>query len=173
MLRIGYEPLLQAGVGTMKERMRAQTGGGGALLRLRVPAEARYGRRTRERVARFIADHRVSDDDAEAFLTAVSEALANAIEHSGTLGPIELSCRLAGRRLVATIVDDGAGFTSKAPAAPKLPDPLAERGRGLAIMRRLTDHFEIRSLPGKGTSVILERTIRRSAKIKDDDDIAS
>ena len=151
--------------------MRVQPGGG-ASLRLRVPVEARFGRLTRERVARFTAGHCVPEADAEAFLTAVSEALANAIEHSGALTPIEVSCRLAGRRLVATVVDDGNGFPGETIGEPRLPDGMAERGRGLPIMRRLTHHFEIHSVPGKGTSVILERTISRSAE-GEDDDIAS
>jgi serine/threonine-protein kinase RsbW len=152
--------------------MRANVSGGGATLQLCVPPEARFGRLTRERVAQFTADHCIPEADAEAFLTAVSEALANAIEHSGTLVSIEVSCRLTGRRLVATVVDDGVGFASEVPGEPKLPDVTAERGRGLPIMRRLTDHFEIRSMPGKGTSVILERAIRRPAE-SEDDDIAS
>ncbi|MBV8367502.1 MAG: ATP-binding protein [Candidatus Eremiobacteraeota bacterium] len=153
--------------------MRGHGSGGGATLQLRVPPEPRFGRLTRERVAQFTADHCIPEADAEAFLTAVSEALANAIEHSGTPTSIEVSCRLTGRRLVATVVDDGVGFASEVPGEPVLPDPLAERGRGLPIMRRLTDHFEVRSTPGAGTSVILERMIRRSAESEDDDDIAS
>ena len=151
--------------------MRAQPGGG-ASLRLRVPMEARFGRLTRERVARFLAGHCISGADAEEFLTAVSEAVGNAIEHSGTHGSVEVSCRLSGQRLVATVVDDGVGFPSDALDDPQLPDGMAERGRGLPIMRRFTDHFEIRSVQGKGTSVILERTIRRPAE-SEDDDIAS
>jgi len=37
---------------------------------------------------------------------------------------------------------------------------LAERGRGLPIMRRYTDSLSVRSAPGKGTSITLARYVR-------------
>ncbi|HEV3085689.1 MAG TPA: ATP-binding protein [Candidatus Elarobacter sp.] len=151
------------------------TGGGAASIRLSVPPEARSACRVRECVAEFLATHCVPDADAQEFLSAVSEAFANAIEHARTARSIEVACRLAGgERLVATIVDDGVGFDAAARMREAmLPHALAERGRGLPIMQRYTDHFEVRSTPGAGTSVILERLVRRAGEREDEDDVAS
>ncbi len=138
----------------------------GASLRLEVPPEARYGRSVRESVAEFAFANHIPAGDADEFVTAVSEALANAIEHSGSPRTIEVACWLAGAdKLVATIVDHGVGFDSdRVLAGVSVPDPLAERGRGLPIMRRYTDLFSIRSVPGEGTSVMLGRSVRYGAR---------
>lgn len=135
--------------------------GAGASLRLRVPPDPRYGRYVRERVTSFAGTHDVPEHDALEFVTAVSEALANAIEHSRSAETIEVSCWLVGDdQLIATVVDYGVGFEGPVLGEPRLPEPLAERGRGLPIMRRFTDLFSVRSAPGKGTSVILGRYVR-------------
>ena len=67
----------------------------------------------------------------------VGEALANAIEHSGTGGSIDVRCQISEGKIVATIVDAGRGFNSA--DQPMSPPPLfAERGRGLPLPARLT-----------------------------------
>lgn len=136
--------------------------GVGATLRLRVPPDARYSGYVRQRVMSFAAGARVPEPDAADFVTAVSEALANAIEHSRSTESIDIACWLVGRnQLIATVVDHGIGFAAReALTEPRLPEPLAERGRGLPIMRRYTDLFSVRSIPGKGTSVLLGRYLR-------------
>ncbi len=134
----------------------------GASFCLRVPPEARYGRSVREGVARFALTHDVPPADADEFVVAVSEALANAIEHSRSPERIEVSCWIgADNQLLASVVDHGVGFTVEpANARPHAPDLLAERGRGLPIMRRYTDQLAVHSAPGQGTSITLGRYVR-------------
>lgn len=135
--------------------------GAGASLRLRVPPDPRYGRYVRERVTTFASAHHIPHQDAAEFVTAVSEALANAIEHSRSPETIEISCWIVGDdQVIATVVDHGVGFEAPEVREPTLPEPFAERGRGLPIMRRYTDLFSLRSTPGKGTSVVLGRFVR-------------
>ncbi len=108
----------------------------------------------------FAAAHGVPKGDAADFVAALSEALANAIEHSQSKD-IEVSCALVDDEcLVATVVDHGVGFAADPHGRPSLPDPLAERGRGLPLMRRFTDDVAVRSVPGKGTAVVLSRHLR-------------
>ena len=92
----------------------------------------------------------------------MAEAFANAVEHAQSSQPIEISCSLMGGvTLLATIVDHGRGFPLERALRPvDLPDDLSERGRGLPIMRRCTDHFSLRTTPGGGTTVVLGRTLR-------------
>lgn len=135
-----------------------------ARLRLLIPPDATFGRYVRSRIASFAAASGIVDCDLDDFMTGIGEALANAIEHSGTRRPIEVTAWLADRHeLLATIVDAGVGFAADE-ANPHLPaDDLAERGRGLSIMRRCSDVFTIRSAPGQGTAVTLGRFLRRKA----------
>jgi anti-sigma regulatory factor (Ser/Thr protein kinase) len=106
-------------------------------------------------VADFARTHGIAGDTLNHFLSALGEALANAIEHARSEKPIEIEVRIALDRIVATIRDRGVGFASEPPANPVLPEPNAERGRGLPIMRRCCDIFSIESSPGHGTSVLI------------------
>lgn len=143
-----------------KNRAQASTrkrGGGGPSLTVRIPPNAQFGKNVREEVTAYVNQFRISPLELEEFIFAIGEALSNAIEHSGSSDVIEVHCQLEGDKIIATVIDSGRGFlTDLHPAAP-LPDDLAERGRGLPIMRRCTDIFAVHSIPGKGTAVVLGR----------------
>ena len=63
--------------------------------------------------------------------------------------------------IMATISDTGVGFVAQEVVPePPLPDPQAERGRGLPIMRRCSDIFLVKSVPGQGTAVVVGRYLR-------------
>ena len=127
-------------------------------LRLRVPPDARYGKFVRERLARFAAEASLTGADLREFITAIGEALANAIEHAKATDPIEISAYLVDDDIVmATVVDTGIGFAPDDTGERALPPTLAERGRGLPIMKSYVDLFTVRSEPGRGTAVILGR----------------
>lgn len=146
------------------EGMRFNSGEpGGRSLRVRIPPNARFSRSVRHQVLSFAGDHEISDHELEEFIFAVGEALANAIEHSRTSDVIEVHCQIEDDKILATIVDSGAGFTSD-PVDVSLPDALTERGRGLPIMRRCTDIFAVHSVPGRGTAVVLGRYLRRNSR---------
>lgn len=134
--------------------------GGGSTLKVRIPPSARYGKSVRDEVISFANNHHIGRADLEQFIFAVGEALANAIEHSGSNDVIEVRCQIEPDKIVATVIDSGKGFEPKAASADKLPDELVERGRGLPIMQRCTDIFAVRSIRGKGTAVVLGRYLR-------------
>ena len=123
-------------------------------LRLRIPPTAPRAREVRSVVTAFAKLQGVRSRDLESLIFAVGEALANAIEHAGG-DEIEVHCLVDGRLLQVSITDTGRGF----PVVPKkrmpLPDALSERGRGIPIMQRCTDVFQVRNLPDGGTEVVL------------------
>lgn len=106
----------------------------------------------------------LSREDLEEFVFAVGEALANAIEHSCSTDVIEVRCQIEEDKIVATIVDSGAGFRAGSMPKADFPDTLCERGRGLPIMRRCTDIFAVHSVPGRGTAVVLGRYLQRKRR---------
>lgn len=134
-----------------------------AVLDFRVLPQPHLCAVVRQGVADFARSHGVVEEDLTHILTALGEALANAIEHAGGQEPIDVEIRVGSDRIVATVMDSGIGFPSEIASPPDLPEPSAERGRGLPIMRRCTDIFAIRSLPGRGTAVVLGRYLRKGA----------
>jgi anti-sigma regulatory factor (Ser/Thr protein kinase) len=124
-----------------------------AILDFRVPSQPHLSRVVREAVGDFARSHGISGDTLNHFLSALGEALANAIEHARSEKPIEIEVRIGEGLIVATVRDRGIGFASDPSVDPVLPDPHAERGRGLPIMRRCCDIFVVDSAPGRGTSV--------------------
>ena len=102
-------------------------------------------------------------DEAYWALTALREAVANAIRHGHHGRPEELvrvDYRVRADQISITIVDQGDGFD---PAA--IPDPrdaeniLKPCGRGIFYMRRFMDEVVFRREPGGGTMVCMNRRL--------------
>ncbi len=97
--------------------------------------------------------------------TAVSEAVTNCIVHAyrGTSGKIELLARrLDGNMLYIKIRDNGCGIPDIEQAMTPLytSAPEEERaGLGFALMENFMDKVTVRSVCGKGTTVIMKRKI--------------
>ena len=95
------------------------------------------------------------------FLTAVDEAVANAVRHGSPRGErsiVKVTCRPLPGGLLVEVRDQGKGFA--VPMSPKMPDPEAAGGRGLPLMCALADAVEIAS--GKrGTTVTLHKAVSR------------
>jgi anti-sigma regulatory factor (Ser/Thr protein kinase) len=140
------------------------------VLHFRVRPEPRASRAVRAGVAQFGREHGVSDDDLDLFLTALGEAIANAVEHGARNSravSIDVEVRIGGDRIIGHVQDDGDGFTPPSVAEPSLPDATSERGRGLPIIRRCSDFFAVTSSPGKGTAVLLGRYFRPEDDVAD------
>ena len=103
--------------------------------------------------------------------TAVSEAVTNCIVHAypDRLGVIHLTARLYERRLVVTVKDAGIGIEDIAQAMTPMYTscPDAERaGLGFAVMESFMDKLRVRSRPGKGTTVTMEKRIADRAALQ-------
>jgi anti-sigma regulatory factor (Ser/Thr protein kinase) len=126
-------------------------------LNLEVPVDPHYGHEVRRQVLAFAAWHSIEAERLTDFLTALGEALANAFEHSGAR-TVVVEIRLTPTHILAQISDEGVGFPSEE-ARRRLPEPSAERGRGIPLMRSCCDIFELLSQPGSGTSVVVGCTL--------------
>ncbi|HEV8021275.1 MAG TPA: ATP-binding protein [Candidatus Lustribacter sp.] len=118
----------------------------------------------RQSVMGFARGQGIEAGDITDFVTALGEALANAIEHSHTAEPITIVVWVLDDRLFASVSDRGVGFQPAERGGPEgLSDTFAERGRGLGIMRRFADVLSVRSIPGQGTRVTLGCNVHHSA----------
>jgi anti-sigma regulatory factor (Ser/Thr protein kinase) len=131
-------------------------------LSLEIPVAPHYGQEVRRQVLDFASHRGIGEDCLTDFLTALGEALANAFEHSKAQS-VEVAVMVTSTHILAEIRDSGVGFESEDELL-RLPDPNAERGRGLPLMRRCCDVFEILSKPGAGTSVVVGCTLVSAAE---------
>ena len=87
--------------------------------------------------AAVLAD-RFPEDVTDDALLCVSELAANAVQHAGTAYEVRLND--AAGPLCISVVDDDVSFTPHAtPSA--LPGPMAEAGRGLAIVAAVSTRY--------------------------------
>jgi anti-sigma regulatory factor (Ser/Thr protein kinase) len=97
---------------------------------------------------------RLAQDRLAELRLLVSELVTNAVRHGlDRRGAVELTMRLAGRRLRVEVVDGGAGFTP--PTGEH--DPEDPGGWGLVVVDELVDRWGV-DVAG-GTRVWFERNV--------------
>ena len=87
-------------------------------------------------------------------LLAVSEACINGVRYTSRDNPdasVTVITEPASDHLMIEVLDNGTGFHV---SQPLMPEPMAERGRGIALMHALMDRVDIESNPS-GTRVRL------------------
>ena len=99
-------------------------------------------REARDELARMLAERRWTGD-VDAVLLVVHEAIVNAHSHAG--GARQVRVTFDGPTLSVELSDEGPGF--EVPEEPPMPDPKAERGRGLWLMRQMASEVEVRRDP--------------------------
>lgn len=120
----------------------------------------------RSAVACFAAQLDPTLEELGDIRTAVSEAVTNCIVHAypENLGVITLRCRiLKGNILDVVVKDQGVGIADIEQARrPMFTTGGSDRsGMGFTIMESFMTSFEIKSLPGKGTTVHMRRKIQK------------
>ena len=97
--------------------------------------------------------------------TAVSEAVTNCIVHAypDTVGKIRMRLRvLEGGLLEIAVQDWGCGIEDLQRAREPLFTTGGEErsGMGFTIMESFMDKLRVRSRPGRGTTVVMQRRVR-------------
>jgi anti-sigma regulatory factor (Ser/Thr protein kinase) len=142
-------------------------------LHVRIPPDPRYAQTVRGALAAFASLHGVEEVDQAALVSAVGEALANAIEHGTPEADIEVTVEIDPHLVSARVVDNGCGFGATPIGFAPLPEGYTERGRGIPIMQRSVDLCAVESLPGLGTTVTLGRFRRDTSRTNQERTTAS
>ncbi|SDI38459.1 ATP-binding protein [Nonomuraea jiangxiensis] len=93
-------------------------------------------------------------DDIELMLT---EACSNVIKHAEPSDCYRVSAAVFDHMCIIKVVDAGGGFD---PREIVDPEPNADHGRGLQIMRALADDIRFTNRAQKGAVVCLEKRLR-------------
>ncbi|WBB81655.1 ATP-binding protein [Micromonospora sp. WMMD882] len=112
--------------------------------------------RVRHEVGRRLAEAGLPEQEAEDFLLAVNEAMANALRHGPGSGHLRL---WRDGSVVCEVADTGLGFPDGPPQRPlRPPGPRQQGGRGLWLAQQYSDELRIDSSP-EGTNVRLSKAL--------------
>jgi serine/threonine-protein kinase RsbW len=109
----------------------------------------------------------VNEDSVADILLAATEACTNVVLHAGHSAPAytvaatvdSVACRVE-------VTDAGQGCQQRRTGLRRIDHAdLAESGRGFAIMQACVDAVTLRSAPGQGTRVVLDKRIRWEAPL--------
>ena len=133
-------------------------------IKLEFPSKSCNEAFARTAAAAFAAQLDPTLEELGDIKTAVSEAVTNAIVHGypDTLGRIAMRLRIIkGNTLKISIRDWGRGIADVQQAMTPLYTTGGEErsGMGFTIMGSFMDKLRVRSSPGKGTTVVMQRFI--------------
>lgn len=111
--------------------------------------------RLREAVSRYAQDCGFSAAAVRDIVLIANELAANVIKHGGGTGRMWLWCH--GPKLYCQVSDLGTGMTQPDRAGAALADPRTPTGRGLWIVRQMSDRVHISTGP-TGTTVTVAFT---------------
>ena len=120
----------------------------------------------RSAVACFAAQMDPTLEELGDIRTAVSEAVTNCIVHAypDKIGSITLRCRILKDHILDIVVkDQGIGISDVEQARrPMFTTGGSDRsGMGFTIMESFMTSFEIKSVPGTGTTIHMRRRIQK------------
>ncbi len=133
-------------------------------IRITFPSRSANEAFARSAAAAFAAQLDPTLEELGDIRTAVSEAVTNCIVHAypDTIGKIKLEMSiLDGHTLEISVRDWGRGIPDVAQAMqPLYTTGGSDRsGMGFSIMGSFMDRLKVKSAPGKGTAVLMRRTI--------------
>lgn len=134
-------------------------------IKIEFPSKSSNEAFARTAAAAFASQLDPTMDELGDIRTAVSEAVTNAIVHAypDSIGKISMRLRILGRdTLEVSVRDWGRGIEDVERAMTPLYTTGGEErsGMGFTIMGSFMDKIRVRSTPGKGTTVTMQRCIR-------------
>ncbi len=120
---------------------------------LSLPQDAVSVPLARRTVAAMLEQTGIDGDCLGDVKLALSEACTNVLDHAGSGAGYQVVIGLENDLLTMDVTDDGPGFVNHRPR-PTMPDPLAARGRGAALIAALTDHANFDSVTSGGGATV-------------------
>lgn len=124
-------------------------------VRLNLPREADSVPAVRRLLRCALSVFHVDRQDGDDLELALSEACANVVRHATGADGIQICLDVAEDRCAIDVADNGAGFDAD---AVNDPEPGGERGRGLFLIKALSDNVRMLSTPRKGSLIHFEKS---------------
>jgi serine/threonine-protein kinase RsbW len=125
-------------------------------LDLKIPCREEFAAIVRAQAEAIARRLNYNDDEVSDIVMSVGEACDNSIEHGYSENGIDLHYTISMDDVRIEVIDYGRGFNPEG-KGDEHPDLFSERGRGIFIMKNLTDSVEIQSIPGQGSRVIITK----------------
>ena len=108
----------------------------------------------------------INEDSVADILLAATEACTNAVLHAGQSAPAyTVAATVDSGACRVEVTDAGEGCPRRTRGRVCRDGELAESGRGFAIMSAYVDAVTLRTTPGEGTRVVLDKRIRWEAPL--------
>ena len=136
----------------------------GNYMILDFPSKSSNEAFARSAVACFAAQLDPTLEELGDIRTAVSEAVTNCIVHAypDQLGNITLRCRILKDNILDIVIKDkgiGIGDVEQARRPAYTTGGNDRSGMGFTIMESFMDQLSVRSIPGRGTTVIMKKKL--------------
>jgi serine/threonine-protein kinase RsbW len=124
-------------------------------VRLNLPREVDSVPAVRRLLRCALSAFQVDRQDGDDLELALTEACANVVNHATGADSIEVSLDVAEDRCAIDVADNGEGFDATGVTDP---EPSSERGRGLFLIRALSDNVRMQSTPRRGSLIHFEKS---------------
>lgn len=115
----------------------------GKQFRERIAVDASRLAGARGRLSRYLADQGVEPAAARQIVLCASEALSNAVQHSGSSDPIVLEAGLCDGRITISVSDRGTGMGDVCVDPTLVADRREPSGRGFFLIWSYMDDLEV------------------------------
>jgi serine/threonine-protein kinase RsbW len=126
-------------------------------VRLNLPREADSVPAVRRLLRCALAILRVDRQSGADLEIALTEACANVVKHATGADKFEVRLDVAADRCAIDVLDNGSGFDA-ATIGDAAPATRGEHGRGLFLIRALSDNVRMHSAPRHGCVIHFEKT---------------
>jgi serine/threonine-protein kinase RsbW len=126
-------------------------------VRLDLPREVDSVPAVRKLLRCALAVLHVDRESGEDLELALTEACANVVNHADGTDKFQVHLDVAGDRCSIDVVDHGAGFDTTEMDG-STPVAGSERGRGLFLIRALSDNVRLQSSPRRGSLIHFEKS---------------
>ena len=124
-------------------------------VRLNLPREVDSVPAVRRLLRCALSIFHVDRQDGDDLELALTEACANVVRHAAGADGIDVCLDVAEDHCAIDVADNGAGFDADAVGDP---GPDSERGRGLFLIRALSDRVRMQSTPRRGSLIHFEKS---------------
>jgi serine/threonine-protein kinase RsbW len=128
------------------------------LVQLYLPRDAASVSISRRIVRSALVALGVVDDVRYDVELALTEACANVVKHAARSDEYHVTIGIEDTRCLIDVVDSGNGYEETALLA-SMPHPSAEEGRGLHLIRMLTENVQLARHPKRGTIMHFEKKL--------------